>query len=217
MRNGLRQSYVGRFAPLRHSLGFRHITSDLPLLRLSSQVLRNQKVTLHSLVHLFLGDGPTISLHRVCLDVCFARGVTLPLTRGVGSQTSRLTMRANRLQVANNGTMSRPTRRIFVLLLWHSSLTTSRASFQPPPSPWPSLPPDDFTSLRLQVWWKNPLNCRPISPGLNIYDSPANRLSRRSLRADRCLRLCPLSRGPKRCLTRLAKGRSSKLTLKSTT
>ena len=46
-------------------------------------------------------------------------------TRGVGSQTSRLTMRANRLQVADNGTMSRQTRRIFVLLLWLSYLTTS--------------------------------------------------------------------------------------------
>ena len=40
MRNELRQSYVGQFAPLHHSLGFRRITSDSPLLRLSSQVLR---------------------------------------------------------------------------------------------------------------------------------------------------------------------------------
>ena len=83
MRNGLSQSYMGRFAPpppppLRHSLGFRHITSDSPLLRLSSQVLRNQKATLHSLVHHFPGDSPTISLHRVRLGVHFARGVTPP-------------------------------------------------------------------------------------------------------------------------------------------
>ena len=59
-----------------------------------------------------------------------------------------------------------------------------------------------------------------ISPGLIICDSPANRLSRslsRSSRADRYPRLCPLSRGPKRCLTRLAKGRGSRLTPKSTT
>ena len=97
-----------------------------PLLRLSSQVLRNQKATLHSLVHHFLGDDSTISLHRVRLDVLFARGVTLPPTRGVGSQTMiHLTTSVNRLQVANNRTMTRPTRRIFVLLLWRSYLTTS--------------------------------------------------------------------------------------------
>ena len=84
MRNGLRPSYVGQFAPLRHSLGFRHIASDSPLLRLSSQVLRNQKTILHSLVHNFLGYNPTISLHRVRLGVHFAGGVTLPPTSGVG-------------------------------------------------------------------------------------------------------------------------------------
>ena len=77
MRNGLRQSYVGRFAPLHHSLGFRRISNDSPLLRLSSQVLRIQEATLHQLVHPFLGNGPTIPL-RVCLGIRFARGVILP-------------------------------------------------------------------------------------------------------------------------------------------
>ena len=42
-------------------------------------------------------------------------------------------------------------------------------------------------------------------------------VSRGSLRADRYPRLCPLSRGPRRCLTHLAKGRDSRLTPKSTT
>ena len=78
MRNGLRPIYVGLFAPLHHSLGFRLISNDSPLLRLSSQVLCNQETTLHSLAHLFLGDSPTIFLHRICLVVHFAGGVTLP-------------------------------------------------------------------------------------------------------------------------------------------
>ena len=59
MRGSRLQCYVGRFAPLLHSLGFRHLPSDSLLLRLSSQVLRIQKATLHPLVH--LGDGPTVS------------------------------------------------------------------------------------------------------------------------------------------------------------
>ena len=60
MRSGRLQCFVGRFAPLLHSLGFRHLPSDSLLLRLSSQVLRIQKAILHPLVH--LGDGPTIPL-----------------------------------------------------------------------------------------------------------------------------------------------------------
>ena len=109
MRSGRLRSYMGKFAPLHYSLGFRHISSDSPLLRLSSQVLRIQKATLHPLVH--LGDGPTIPL-RVRLDVHLARGVILLPARGVGSRTIHLPMRANRLQVADNGMMSRQTRRI---------------------------------------------------------------------------------------------------------
>ena len=46
--------------PLLHSLGFHHLRSVLLLLRLSSQVLRIQKMTLLTLVH--LGYGPTITL-----------------------------------------------------------------------------------------------------------------------------------------------------------
>ena len=98
-------------------IGCRH-----QVLRLSSQVLRIQKATLHPLVH--LGEDPTIPL-RVRLDVHLARGVILLPTRGVGSRTIHLPMRANRLQVADNGTISRKTRRIFVLLLWLSYWTTS--------------------------------------------------------------------------------------------
>ena len=122
MPSGPLLSYVGRFAPLHHSLGFRHSSSDSTLLRLSSQVLRIQKAILHPLVH--LGDGPTIPL-RVRLDVHLARGVILLPTRGVGSQAIRLPMRANRLRIADNGMISRMTRRIFVLLLWLSCWTTS--------------------------------------------------------------------------------------------
>ena len=45
--------------PLLHSLGFRHLRSILLLLHLSSQVLRIQKMTLLTLVH--LGDGRAIA------------------------------------------------------------------------------------------------------------------------------------------------------------
>ena len=120
MLGGPLLSYVGRFAPLHHSLGFRHSSSDSPLLRLSSQALRIQKAIM--LGH--LGDGPTIRL-RVRLAVHLARGVILLPARGVGSPAIRLPMRANRLQIADNGTISRTTRRIFVLLLWLSCWTTS--------------------------------------------------------------------------------------------
>ena len=112
----------GEIRPPPSQPGFRHISSDSPLLCLSSQVLRIQKATLHPLVH--LGDGPTIPL-RVRLGVHLARGVILLPTRGVGSRIIHLPMRANRLPVADNGTMSRQTRIIFVLLLWLSYWTTS--------------------------------------------------------------------------------------------
>ena len=122
MLGGPLLSFVGRFAPLHHSLGFRHSSSDSPLLRLSSQALRIQKAIMHPLVH--LGDGPTNRL-QVRWAVHLARGVILLPTRGVGSPTIRLPMRANRLQIADNGTISRTTGRIFVLLLWLSCWTTS--------------------------------------------------------------------------------------------
>ena len=121
MRSSRLLCYVGRFAPLLHSLGFRHLPSDSLLLRLSSQVLCIQKATLHPLVH--LGDGPSIPIH-VRLDVHLARGVILLPARGVGSRTIRLPMRVNRLQIADNGTISRMTRTIFVLLLWLFCWTT---------------------------------------------------------------------------------------------
>ena len=182
MRSGCLLCYVGSFAPLLHSLGFRHLPSDSLLLRLSSQVLRIQKATLHPLVH--LGDGPKTPL-RVCLDVHLARGVILLPARGVGSRTIRLPMRVNRLPIADNGTISRMTRTIFVLLLWLFCWTTSSKSFQPPPNPWSSLPPNVFTSLRLQVWWMSRLSGPPISPGLkhmrNACDSAQMKFESRIL------------------------------------
>ena len=92
-----------------------HLGNGPLLLRLSSQVLRIQKMTLHTLVR--LGDGPTIPI-RVRLGIHLARGVILPLSRGVGSRTIRLPMRTRRLQIADNGTISRMTRNIFVMILW---------------------------------------------------------------------------------------------------
>ena len=99
-----------------------HLGNGPLLLRLSSQVLRIQKMTLHTLVR--LGDGPTIPI-RVRLGILLARGVILPLSRGVGSRTIRLPMRARRLQIADNGTISRMTRNIFVMILWLFCWTTS--------------------------------------------------------------------------------------------
>ena len=99
-----------------------HLGNGPLLLRLSSQVLRIQKMTLHTLVR--LGDGPTIPI-QVHLGILLARGVILPLSRGVGSRTIRLLMRARRLQIADNGTISRMTRNIFVMILWLSCWTTS--------------------------------------------------------------------------------------------
>ena len=122
MRSSRLQCYVGRFAPLLHSLGFRHLRSVSLLLHLCSQVLRIQKMTLHTLVH--LGDGPMIPI-RVRLGILLARGVILLPARGVGSRTIRLPMRARHLQIADNGTISRMTRNIIVLLLWLFCWTTS--------------------------------------------------------------------------------------------
>ena len=146
MRSSRLLCYVGRVAPLLHSLGFRHLRSvllpvqpgpshpeDDPayagpsrrlslLLRLSSQVLRIQKMTLHTLVH--LGDGPTIP-QWVRLGILLARGVILLLARGVGSRKIRLPMGARRLHIADTGTISRMTRNIFVMLLWLFCWTAS--------------------------------------------------------------------------------------------
>ena len=89
---------------------------------MSSQVLRIQMMILHTLVH--LGDGPMIPI-RVRLGILLARGVILLPSRGVGSRTICLPMRARLLQIADNGTISRMTRNIFVMLLWRFCWTTS--------------------------------------------------------------------------------------------
>ena len=143
----------GRASPLLHSLGFsspskRFAASRgwsclrwsispmvlwLPslLLRLSSQVLRIQKMILHTLVH--IGDGPTMPLW-VRLSILLARGVILLPARGVGSGSLRLPMRATKHHhIADTGTISRRTRNIFVMLLWLFCWTTSWGCFQPPP------------------------------------------------------------------------------------
>ena len=60
-------------------------------------------------------------------------------------------MKMNRLTLADNGTINKRTRTIFVLLRWRLCWITSPASFQLPPSPWSSLPPNAFTSWRLGV------------------------------------------------------------------
>ena len=69
-RNRLRLSYMGLFAPLHRSLGFRHVSNGSLLLLLPNQALRSQKEICHSLAHLRLGDDHTTS-H-------LAQGVTLP-------------------------------------------------------------------------------------------------------------------------------------------
>ena len=92
------------------------------MLRMSSQVLRIQKMILHTLFH--LGDGPTIPIW-VRLGILLARGVILLPSRGVGSKKIRLPMRARLLQIADNGTISRMTSIFFVMLLWLFWWTTS--------------------------------------------------------------------------------------------
>ena len=134
--------------PLVTAWGFGHLRFPSLLLRMSSQVLRIQKMILHTLVH--LGDDPTIPI-RVRLGILLTRGVILLPSRGVGSRTIHLPMRAGLLQIADNGTISRMTRNVFVMLLWLFCWTTSCECFQPPPNPWSSLLPNDFTSSRLQV------------------------------------------------------------------
>ena len=73
---------------------------------------------LNTLVH--IGDSSTIPFW-VRLGILLARGVILLPARGLGSRTIRLPMRVRRLHIANTGTISRMTRNIFVMLLWHSS------------------------------------------------------------------------------------------------
>ena len=78
-------------------------------------VLLVQSSTLLSLVH--LGDGPL-----TCLSVPrtnhLARGVIPLPARDVGSLAIRLKTRTHRLRIANNGTINRKKRIIFVLPRW---------------------------------------------------------------------------------------------------
>ena len=81
-RNRIRPSYVGLFAPLHRSLGFRHVSKGSLLLHLPNQALRSQKETCLSLAHLRLGDDHTnshlASIPRIRPVARFAQGVTLP-------------------------------------------------------------------------------------------------------------------------------------------
>ena len=128
-------------------------------------------------------------------------------------------MRARRLQIADNGTISRMTRNIFVMILWLFCCTTSWECFQPSPNPWSSLLP---TISRLRGCGSGRWVVSTVlqSPGLDTYEPPAIRpkrcLNLGSWRADLYPRFSPLSRGPKRCLTRLTKGRLSRFTPRST-
>ena len=121
---------------------------------MSSQVLRIQKMILHTLVH--LGDDPKIPI-RVRLGILLARGVILPPSRGLGSRMIHLPMRARLLQISDNGTISRMTRNIFIMLLWRFCWTTSCECFQP-------------SSRSISR-----LNGSPLSPGLDTYDPPTIR------------------------------------------
>ena len=82
MRNGLRPSYMGLFAPLHRSLGFRLVSNGSLLLLLPNQALHSQQTICHSLAHLLLGDDHTTShlasIPRIRPVIHFARGVTLP-------------------------------------------------------------------------------------------------------------------------------------------
>ena len=76
-------------------------------------------------------------------------------------------------------------------------LTYIVRSFQSPPSHSPSLPSDDFISFRLRALLRSPLRGIPISPGLKLFHSPVNPLSRSLdrdfMREHRYPRLCPRS------------------------
>ena len=139
-----------------------------------------------------------------------------------GYQTKiRLLMATIRLQVSCNRTKRRATRRIVALPPWRCCLTALWASFQSPPSHWPSLPPDDFMSSGLRALYRSPLRGLPISPGLTMFNSPVHPLSRSlrrdSMRGIRYPRLCPQSQRSWRCLIRLARNGNSKSTPNDTT
>ena len=78
-------------------------------------VLLVQSSTLLSLVH--LGDGPLTRL-SVPRTTHLARGVIPLPARDVGSLAIPLKTRTHRLRIANNGTINRTKRIIFVLPRW---------------------------------------------------------------------------------------------------
>ena len=117
----------------------------------------------------------------------------------IGYQTKiHLVIAAIRLQFCK-WTKRRATWSIVALPPWHYCLTTLWASFQSPPSHWPSLPSDDFMSSGLRALYRSPLKGLPISPGLTMFNSPVHPLSRSlsrdSVRGNRYPRLCPQSQG----------------------
>ena len=126
-----------------------------------------------------------------------------------------------RPQVSCKWTKRRATWRIVALPPWHCCLTKLWASFQSPPSHWPSLPSDDFMSSGLRALYRSPLRGLPISPGLAMFSSlvhPLSRsLSRDSVRGNRFPRLCPQSQRSWRCLIRLARNGDSKSSPSDTT
>ena len=116
----------------------------------------------------------------------------------LGYQTKiHLVIAAIRLQISCKWTKRRATWSIVALLPWQCCLPTFSASFQSPPSHWPSLPSDDFISSGLRALYRSPLRGLPISHGLTMFNSPVNPLSRSlsrdSVRGNRYPRLCPRS------------------------
>ena len=101
------------------------------------------------------------------------------------------------LQIYCRWTKRRATWSIVALPPWPCYLPTLSASFQSPPSHSPSLPSDDFISSGLRALLRSPLRGLPISPGLKMFNSPVNPLSRSLnrdfMREHRYPRLCPRS------------------------
>ena len=175
-------------------------------------------MTLHTLVH--LGDGPTIPLW-VRLGILLVRGVILLPARGVVSRTIRLPIRARRLHITDNGTIQQDDEEHFryasLALLLDYILRMFPAASRPLVQP---------SSKRFHIFEAASIvdessQRSSFSPGLHTCEPPAIR-PRRCLnlgfwRAVRYPRFCPLSRGPRRCLTRLTKGRLSSLTPRSMT
>ena len=108
-----------------------------------------------------------------------------------------LVMAAIRLQIYCRWTKWGATWSIVALPPWPCYLPTLSASFQSPPSHSPSLTSDDFISFRLRALLRSPLRGLPISPGLKVFHSPVNPLSRSLdrdfMREHRYPRLCPRS------------------------